>query len=405
MKKMKFTPLALAAVLCLTGCKGNSSPDETTPSTQPPAVVTPTDPSVDPNVTPINENMYTVSLPIKTELFHAEDNTLICSYSYQEISPILQDSDVSKKIIMDFTDRIEKTRFDAESVRDVAQSMYQPGNDFTPLSYEIQYDVTRIDQGVLSLFGHILQTSDAAGSNRSLIAANYDLVSGDTLTIGSILYHIDTKDDLTQLVLNHLEKRDDLNLFDGYEQTVKARFERDESMDEDFYFSDNGLCFYFSPYEITPRANGIVIVEIPYNELTGVIADAFFPVERTYTKGTLSIIPFQDASLENYEQFGDFVAKPESTKLLLTTDSSVQDIRIQELVWADNGLYYTQSKNVFACNFLSSDNAIILEADFNTEIPMYMVSYSVEGVSQSYYVLKDSASGQFILETDYTPGT
>lgn len=404
MKKLKFAPLALAAMLCLTGCNGNSTPDETTPTTQPPAVISPTDPDGNSSVPPINENMYHVSLPITVESFYADDSTLICNYSYQTISPVLQDRDVSDKIIMDFTDRIEKTRIDADNVRNIAESLYQPGSDFTPLSYEIQYDVTRIDQGVLSLFGHILQTSDAAGSNRSLIAANYDLVTGDMLTIGSILYHIDSKDDLTQLVLDHLSKRDDLNLFDGYEETVKARFARDESTDEDFYFSNNGLCFYFSPYEITPRANGIIIVEIPYNQLTGIIADAFFPVERTYTKGTLSIIPFQDATLDNYEQFPEFVAKPESTKLLLTTDSCVQDIRVQQLVWAENGLYFTQSKNVFACNFLSSENAIILEADFNTEIPMYMVSYSVEGVTQSYYILKDSASGQFILEADYAPG-
>ena len=403
MNKIKIAPLALAAALCFAGCQ-NKTPDVTVPTTEPPATVAPTAPDVDQTITPIYENMYSISLPITNEPFHAEDNTLIYTYSYQSIITTLQDREVSDKIIMNFTDRIEKTRTDAESVRAIAESLYQPGNSFTPLSYEIQYDVMRIDQGILSLFGHILQTSDAASTNRSLVAANYDVITGDVLTVGSILYHIDSKDDLIDLVLEHLQNRDDLNLFDGYEETVRARLNRDESIDEDFYFSTTGLCFYFAPYEIAPRSNGTVVVEIPYNKLTGIIDDAFFPAERTHTKGTLSIVPFQSANQDNYQEFPEFVAKPESTKLLLVTDSSVQDIHIQELVWAENGLYYTQAKNVFALNFLSSENALLLEADFDASLPTYMVSYSVDGVAQSYYVVKDAATGEFSLSAEFTPG-
>lgn len=398
MKKICLTVLALTTVLSFAGCKDTQTPQETTPPVSEPTVtVAPTEPTVNPDVIPVYENMYSVALPVTVEEFHSEDNTLICTYAYQTISPILQDREVADKIITDFTDRVEKTRVSSQEIVNLANSQYTPGSDFTPLSYEIQYDVKRLDQGVLSFFGHIIQTSTASGANHSLIAANYDLVTGDILTVGSILYHIDTKDDLAQLVVDQLKERDDIILFDEYEDTVKARFEQDESTDEDFYFSDAGLCFYFAPYEIAPRSSGTVIVEIPYNKLTGIIADAYFPAERTHTVGTITCEAFQETHWDEYEQFTDVVAKADSTKLLLTTDSAVQDIRIYELVLPNDKLMQTQYKNIFATNFLSGENGIILEADFNENTPNYMICYSVNGVTQSFCFTVDAATGNISL--------
>ena len=398
MKKICLTVLALTTVLSFTGCKNTQKPQETTaPVSEPTVTVAPTEPTVNPDVTPVYENMYSVALPVIADEFHSEDGALICTFAYQDISPVLQDREVADKIITDFTDRVEKARVSSQEIINLANSQYVPGSNFTPLSYEIRYDVKRFDQGVLSLFGHIMQTSTANGPNHSLIAANYDLVTGDILTVGSILYHIDTKDDLAQLVVDQLKERDDIILFDEYEDTVKARFEQDESIDEDFYFSDAGLCFYFAPYEIAPRSSGTVIVEIPYNKLTGIIADAYFPAERTRTVGSIRCEAFQETHWEQYEQFTDVVAKADSTKLLLTTDSAVQDIRIYELELPNDIVMQTQSKNIFATNFLSGENAIILEADFDATTPNYMISYSVNGEIKSFCFTMNAATGNISL--------
>lgn len=399
MKKYRVLALTLALTACLSACNpASSQPDTTDPATEPPATSPTTEPTV-PDVEPVIENMYTASLPITTESYHAEDNALIFTYSYQTIYPVLPDRDVSDKIIMDFTNRNEQTRSAATEVLAEAEEFYKASTAFTPFSYEIQYDVTRIDQGVLSLYGHIVQISETSPVNRRLISANYNMVTGDTLTLGSILYHADTKDDLAELVISYLENREDIMLYDEFRDTVRARFQRDESIDEDFYFSSTGLCFYFAPYEIAPRAYGTVTVEIPYNKLTGVIDDAYFPAERSYTSGSLSISPFHDAELESYTQFVEVVAKDDATKLLLTTDSAVQDIRINELIWAKDGLSYTQTKNIFASNFLYKDNAILFEAEFDDFRPNYMLSYSIDGSTYVFYLMKDSATGQITLSS------
>ena len=399
MYKKRFAALAMVAVMCLSGCRSNDQ-TSTEPATDPEITVSPTEAPGKTDITPINENMYNISLPITRENTYADDNTIIFTYSYQTMVPVLHDKDVAGKLIMDFTNRIEQRRSDANVVQAFANAQYQAGNDFMPLSYEIQYDVMRFDQGVLSLHGYILNTSDAAGSNQSRICANYDLVTGDVLTIGSILYHIDKKDDLAELVITHLEDREDIRLFDEYRDTVMARFQRDESVDEDFYFSANGLCFYFEPYEVAARAYGTVTVEIPYNELTGIIGDSFFPPERIYSNGDLKIIPYEDAPLDSYDQFVEVVAKPESTKLLLSTDTTVQDIRIYELIWSD---YNQIKKNVCAINSLTNENAIRIEAEFNGERPNYIIEYSIDGKPNQFYIVNDPATYQMSLASEYIP--
>ena len=399
MKKMRLLALCLALAACFTACKQNAdTPVSTAPVTEPPiTTIGATEPIAD--VEPVIENMYSVSLPITTETYHSEDNSLLYTYTYQTIYPELPDRDVSDKIIMDFFNRIEQTRTDSNNILAEAESYYTASSVFTPFSYEIQYDIMRIDQGVLSLHGHIVQISETSPTNRRLISANYNMVTGDVLTLGSILYHIDTKSDLVSLVISHLENREDIMLYDEFRDTVKARFQIDESIDEDFYFSDTGLCFYFAPYEIAPRAYGTIVVEIPYNKLTGIIDDAFFPAERSYTNGTLTLNAFNDADLESYQKFPEIVADEGGTKLLLTTDSAVQDIRIYELIWAKDGMSYTQKKNIYASTFLYKDNAILLEANFDAYRPNYMLSYTIEGSTYVFVLNKDQTTGQITLGT------
>lgn len=403
MKKTRFTCLALSAMLLLSACQSTGAPAPTEPVTEPPATEAPTSPIITPDVTPVYENMYSIALPVTVENYYSENMDLIYSYSYQTIYSTLQDRDVAEKIIMDFTDRIEKKRVISNEIRELADKANQTGDLIIPYSYEIQYNITRIDQGVFSLFGHVVQIGDTPRANSNLVSANYDMVTGDVLTVGSILYHLDTKDDLAELAAAYLEKRNDLQLFDDFRTTVKARFNRDESTDEDFYFSSNGLCFYFSPAEIAPRSNGTVIVEIPYNELTGIIGDAYFPAERTYTVGNIDIHSFTDADMDKYQLFPEVIADEGATKLLLTTETAVQDIRIYELVWTQDGLTYTQAKNIYASNFLSSDNAILLEAEFSNFRPSYILTYSVNGQATSFYMIADAETGEISLSSNYTP--
>ena len=389
--------IALFCLLqCLTGCQP-AAPEDTQPTTD--SVISTTVPDTTTADLPsvVSENLYSVAVPVTTEYGYAEDESIIFSYTYQTMYLIHPDRDVADKIIIDFLSRVEGTRSDAEQLYDFAKTKNSSAAGFTPYFYQVHYNPTRIDQGVLSLHGQISQSVDFAHSNVPCVSANYDMVTGDALTLGSILYRADKKEDLCQIVISALEDRTDIGLYDDFRTSVENRFARDESQDEDFYFTSNGLCFYFSPYEIAPYSAGAVTVEIPYHELTGIIGDAYFPAEHTKSNGTVRICKFEEANLEDYTQFAEIVVSPGATKLLLLTDSAVQDLQIKALIWAGSGNTEPQTYTIFASNVLSAQEAILLEADLGSEKPSYLLSYSIDGVTHEFYLENDSTTGQIIL--------
>lgn len=331
---------------------------------------------------PIYENMYSISMPIVHEYLKDEAGNIIFDYAYQSMYLIIPDTDVADKIIIDFLKRIDEAHSEAQDMMYFAQQAPSAN-----CSYRIQYDTTRIDQGVLSLFGYIIQVNDAMHADYRCISANYDMVTGDVLTLGSILYHADQKDELETLVISNMEKNDSIGLYDDFRNTVSGRFQTDESEDEDFYFSPSGLCFYFSPYEVAPYSAGVVTVEIPYNQLTGIIGDAYFPAERTLSQGDIQIIPFADASLEEYELFAEIIADSNGTKLLLTTDQSVQDVCIQQLEWSDGQTELLSANTIFAANIFKNTDGILFEANFNSDRPAYGISYTKNGETFQYYFI------------------
>lgn len=401
---MKTICLLTAIILllqCLTGCQ-SASPDETQPTADTTIPVTESDTVPDTTVADIPvimpENLYSVAVPITTEYGYAEDESTVFSYAYQTMHLIHPDKDVADKIIIDFLKRVESTRSDADQLYAFTKSKDTSASGFTPYCYQVHYNPTRIDQGVLSLHGQISQSGDFAHSNVQCVSANYDMVTGDTLTLGSILYHADVKSDLCDIVISTLEDRTDLNLYDDFRTSVENRFAKDESQDEDFFFTAHGLNFYFSPYEIAPYSSGIITVEIPYHKLTGIIGDAYFPAEQTNTTGTISTCSFEDANLEAYSQFAELIVSSGATKLLLITDSYVQDIQIRALTWMDKLMSQPLSNTVFAANILSPHEAILLDANFSSEKPSFIVSYCINGDIHEFYLIQDSATGQIVLK-------
>ena len=358
MKKFCAVILAFCLICALAACGKSAGTKPTPETTVPPASAEVITTVPQDSVMPSAETLYSISMPIISESFSAEDGTPIFSFEYQSMHLIHPDRDVAQKVISDYDSR-----------------------------------ATRIDQGVLSLYGQIVQVGETGRAAQQGVSINYNMVTGDVLTLGSILYHIDFKDELCELLIEALDATDYF-LYDDYQQTVRARFARDESTDEAFYFTRTGLCFYFSPYEIAPFVSGNIVAEVPYHQLTGIIGDEFFPAERIPSNGMLSIMAFRDDIWEQYEQFSDIITKENGQKILLTTDSVVQDIRIMQLQWRDDSM--TQN-TVYAANSICSTDAILLEGDFSVDKPSFMISYYIGGVEQRFYLLRDSQTDSIVL--------
>ena len=349
----------IALMLCSLFIAGCSNVQYTEPTMAPIAPVTEAEANANTNRNIETAELISVSVPSVIEKYYHEDGTELFSYMGQHMQMIHPDVTVADKIILDFLNRVDTVQQDVESIHSESILSYDLTETWYPYYFHIVYSPTRIDRDVLSLTG---TKSSFGGSSLGIttqISVNYDMLTGDILTWGSIMHENATKDDFVTLILEKLDDcKDEYYLFDDYKALASLRFECDENFYEDFYFTNTGLAFYFSPYEIAPNASGTVTVEIPYEELPGILHDSYFPAERDTVQGTMHHMALSDANLEQYENMTEVTISSEGITLLIAPEGSVEDIRITMAGDGRNIPEYT----IFASPAMSDKDAIVLQA-------------------------------------------
>ena len=346
MRKLLCCTLVLCMMFAVCGCNRHS---DTEPTTEP---IISNEPIV------INRRMTAVSLPAVTAPpVAADDGTVLFTYTYQNIALTLDGQEAADQIIIDFLNRVDSTRAAAESIAEAAKGAYTGSEFWTPYVFRVTYNPTRLDSSVLSLFGNSVSYSGGAHPDLACVSANYNLLTGETLTLGSILTHVDSVELLCNLVIDKLAvQAEEKHLRSGYEVDIRQRFAGEESYDEDFYFSENGLCFYFAPYEIAPYSSGVIIAEIPYSELSGIIADEFFPGEKQAPESTLQVLPFNQEDAANYNQISELILDPEGEMYILTVDNCTFNIRVNV-----KQTTYNDSYTAYASQFLNPGDGIVVQ--------------------------------------------
>lgn len=379
---MKKT-LCIIICLCLllTGCTMQSNdetqtaPVVTTESTTAPAVILPQ-----------QEAMYSVSVPTVSENTLAEDGTIIFSYTYQDMMLTVPDPEVANKVIIDFLSRKETAALAAEKIRQSAEANFDSSADWTPYLYNITYSPMRMDQGVLSLFGSCVTYSGASHPERLSVSASYDLVTGYVLTLGSIMTAEASSEDFCALVLNTLDKiKVTKHLYEGYEDTVRQRFSRDESQDQDWYFSTTGLCFYFVPYEIAPYSSGVITAEIPYEDLAGLLYDGYFPAERETTTGSIQATVLEETDTTQFTQIAELVLDPDGQMVFLHTNGIVWDVKVEYGAWDTSSTAFAPVYTTLFSGALTPGDAIMIQSNEFTSLRLTYTN-GTDTVSEHFIV-------------------
>ncbi len=356
MKKIVWVLLIVLLVLSLVACllwlkdkpQGNQDSTDGTSVTQE---------TINTNQIAEDKTMVAVSVPAITEDTVAEDGTILFQYTYQHMSLVHNKPDIADKIILDFLNRVDATRATAQSTADSAKAGYNGNKNWTPYAYHITYSPTRIDHKVLSLFGNNVVFSGANHPERTCVSASYDMLTGDILTLASIMHKDASVDDICKLVLERLgELAEGDYLYENYKSTVTQRFAGDATMDEAWYFTQTGLCFYFAPYEIAPYASGVITVEIPYEKLKTILHEAYQPEARNIPSGTVTISPFQADKQDQFSNIAEVVVSNGGDMFTAQTSGYVQDIRV---ILNDRTSNYT----VFAANVLSASDAVVIQTN------------------------------------------
>lgn len=395
MKKIILLIICTCLVLQLTACAIPAGPATENSSSLADIPTTVNTPSETASETPETDSflpqvpLVAVSLPVVTESATASDGTVIFNYTFQNISLIAPDADVADQIIIDFLNRIDSTRAVAEEIHDLASQAYHGQELWNPYLCMITFAPKRTDAGVLSLFGTQAAYYGSPHPETVYSAVNYDLVTGTPLTLGDILPDTATTDVLLEQVLNNLKmKKSELYLYEGFEQTVRSHF-ASSNLQNSWYFTPTGLCFYFAPYEIAPYSSGVIEAEISYDMLAGILNDAYFPAELDTPKGNLSVDNFNDSDLEDYSRFAEIVLDTEGQKILLHTDHIVQNIRIESGSWSSTGSFFTPQHTVFSASTLVAGDALMIEAQLSLT-PQLRLSYESDGITVSIYIIKNS---------------
>lgn len=375
MKQYLSILISCCLILALTACSQEAAPTQqpTTTQTATTAATVPTTVETEPTV-PISSAVYVeplscVSLPVITET-EVSGTTTLAYYSYPTVSILLPDADVAEVVKLDLLNRIDASAKAAQATIEAAKKDYTGQSDWYHYYTDVSYGVQRLDTNVLSVFGTESTFDGTPNSTTIGVSANYDLSTGGCLTLKSIMFPDFSADVLVELIVEGLSDYDESTLLPDYKEVISQMFATNVPVDS-WYFDRTGLCFYFAPYEIAPHAMGIIYSHIPYASLSGLMKEAYFPVEDFVYSGSINVSVMNEVateSTEKYTQFGELTVGKGGAKYLLSAKGSILDLRIYELK-EDN----TPGKMLFASAGIGPDIAVLL--DLPTDMNGLYVSF------------------------------
>ena len=365
----QYLCLILVVVLLLAGCGNKNAqiaptvPVETHP--EKPTEIVEAMPTTKPLPQYSQVPMIAVSMPIQTETAIAEALVIVFMFESQTLQLVNDNPEVADRIILNHLNRLEKNHKAAATVSSLAEGTYREGSSWTSYFYEAAYFPTRIDNAVLSIFNKNVQYTGGNHPQTECTAANYNMQTGEVLTLGSILTNIAAKDALnTALVQSASMIAEDMQLYEEYPQIIYDRLDRDETYDEDWFFSTTGLCFFFAPYEIAPYISGSVVIEIPYDQLDGIIHHSFLPENIENGEGNIFIQNATEINFESFSQIAEVSMEKDGHSTFIYTDGLIQDVEIS----------VENVGTIFRTLTLSPGDGILLTADF-LEGYRYSISY------------------------------
>ncbi len=392
MKKLLIYITILAMLFAFAGCgketaevsdtTANASSEpvkETEPAPSEGAVTPETVPAeTEPQVAAKQQPMVAVSLPVQVESTKADDGTVVFAHAGQSMLLTVEDPDVADRIILDFLNRSD-THTGTQQILDTALQMHSNGAQGLPLYEQRIYAPKRIDRSILSLYGYESAYEGAAHGSTSFKAVTYDLVTGKVLALSDILTDAVTMDALCTLATAALDKQSSA-LFPDYQTLVADLFQKTAPEYTDWYLSTEGLCFFFSPYEIASYAAGDIVATIPYSELTGILQDACFPPEQDISAGALLQTAFDTADFTSFTQIAEVTLSQSGKKVVLHTDHSIHNIQISYEMASISNPNYTETVTVFAAAALTPGDALIVQFPDSGNV---IVSYTTNGQNRT----------------------
>lgn len=357
MKRTVLFILILSMVFC--GC--STQPEPTAPATTQTDPAPSTEETVTDTTGPLLSDytapLVSFSAPLVVE--HYGKNSLL-TYTCQQMELRLEDPQVSDSVTLELVNHSDFSRSTGPRLLAEAEATGQP-TDLTLL-----HTPARLDRGILSLVSTQVVSGNGIRATGAMESATFDLISGKQLSLKDVLTPQYDAELLTQAILSALAPlAKEGQLYSDYAYVVTELFSSNTPVDQ-WYLSNQGLCFYFAPYEIAAYNLGFVTAEIPYDALPGLLRETYFPGEVLGLVGNLKCS--KDISLlQEQKQFRDLILDSSGEKWILAVDGAVEELRIEN----------TQA-TLFAAATLCQGDALVIQANAETLNSLF-VSYRSGG--------------------------
>ena len=364
----------------------------------------PTEPSIQESTEPSQEssqpivwdpvNMISISLPILQEAVTAEDGTVIFTHIFQDVVVDCGSAQINECITLDLLQRMDANTASYEDICDLAQQSYVVGEPWETYYCKILLTPTRTDKAVLSLLGAETIFTGDVRAEVSNTCVNYNLLTGNVMTLGEVLTEeSDAANLLCQALIDALATRAE-ELYSDYADTITRRFQSDLQQEATWYFSSEGLCFYFAPYDIAPYSTGAVFATVPYSKLVGIMRNDLFPSETSDVIGEAAVQWFGTANLDDFGRFSEVILDPEADAFILSCDTILYDVRLQFIGTASQPS--PTPDTVFAANSISEGDAVVIHCDFAADQQLLLtcrsggeeVSYTISIVDNNLALTK-----------------
>lgn len=331
-----------------------------------------------------------------------EGETLIFSYESQNISLHMPDAAQTASTILDWVHyQTGKADERAEAVQAWAKEQFRE-TGWEPYYCKIAFTPQRVDANVVSILLTTYEFTGGVHPNIQLQSASFDGKTGNIIALQDILADPSQAKTLQRMVLQELQKRSDMGSFlDGYEDTVAQHFDLENALSASWYFTENEVVFYFSPYEIAPYNVGEIYVSFPYEELQNLIHPKMRPeAPEVSSNFSFNAALEQQIQQSNFSDVYSVTIDAEGESVALFPGCSVYDVRLEIgsiPVYAPDQFLVEQT--VFAAERLDMDDLILVQVQFpDAGAKLRLSMRGSDGTRRCVYLTQSGEDGSILLD-------
>lgn len=255
-------------------------------------------------------------------------------------------------------------------------------SDFYSYSNYQELGIARHDDRVVSLLSLSYLYSGGAHASSIQTAYNLDLQKQTVLTLEEVIYP-DSAEKLSNMVRSTVTEKfaslGEGTLFDDYLDAIEVSMTYG-SMTPYWYLNHKGLVIFYNQYELGPYSSGIIKVELPYEELDGILLEEYYPAT---PGGTGDVVLTKKSSTDAIH----ITVESEGDTILIGVEGQVYQVQLSTIYWL--GETAILKEMIFSANTLTSGDVLEITGKLSEDGRSIAIEFMDGTGDQKIYYIHD----------------